>query len=190
MKLTKGHYKNLAFLVIVAMLITPQTRTPIQVFVNKGLALFGPSVTEEEEREAIGEVNWVLMDSKGETLPFETLKGKVTLVNFWATWCPLCIAEMPSMQELYNGYKDKIAFVFISDERPETVSKFLSEKGYTFSAYKPLSKHPEVFNVRSIPRTFLIDASGNIVIDKMGAANWNSETVRNTIDDLLDKSKT
>ena len=55
--------------------------------------------------------------------------------------------------------------------------------------YSPITNYPESFNVTSIPRTFLIDKSGNIVIDKNGAANWNSESVRNTIDNLEEEIK-
>jgi hypothetical protein len=93
---------------------------------------------------------------------------------------------MPSMQKLYNDYNTKIEFIFISGERQATVDSFLNKKNYNLKTYKPVNNYPEVFNVKSLPRTFLIDTKGNIVIDKMGAANWDSDTVRNTIDELLD----
>ncbi len=185
MKLTKKHLKNLIFLAIAALLVVPQTRTPIQVFINKGLALFSPSIKDTSEQQNIGDVNWQLVNNNNETLNFQNTKGKVVLINFWATWCPPCIAEMPSMHELYEDYKDKIEFVFVSSEQTKVIHNFLSKNSYSFDVYRPVTAHPEVFNVQSIPRTFLIDTNGNIVIDKMGAANWNSEKVRNTIDGLL-----
>lgn len=185
MKFNKTHLKNFIFLGIVVLLIIPQTRMPIQVFVNKGLALFGPSIIESSEQQSITLEDWVLIANNGETLNFKDTKGKVVFVNFWATWCPPCIAELPSMQKLYDDYKNKIEFVFISDEKQDLVKRFLTKNGYTIKVYTPTTQYPEIFDISGIPRTFLIDAKGNVVIDKTGAANWNSDAVRETIDKLL-----
>ncbi|TBN04691.1 TlpA family protein disulfide reductase [Hyunsoonleella flava] len=185
MKITKQHIKNLIFLGVAALFIIPQTRKPIQVLVNRGLALFSPSTIEASKQQHIGEIDWVLIDINGEGLNFRDTKGKVVLINFWATWCPPCIAEMPSMDKLYADYSNKIEFLFVSDEKQEVIKKFLNKNEYNFNVYKPVTKYPEVFDVGGIPRTFLIDTNGNIIIDKTGAANWNSETVRETIDKLL-----
>lgn len=185
MKLSKSRIKNLIFLAAIALLIIPQTRTPIQVFLNKGLALFGPSVEDSTNLKQVTDYNWKLKSIGGEVLDFNTVKGKVVLINFWATWCPPCIAEMPSMKALYADYKDKIDFIFVSNEDAETINTFLNKNNYSFEVYNPLTNYPDAFNVKGIPRTFLIDTEGNIVIDKTGAANWNSDTVRNTIDNLL-----
>lgn len=181
----KKNIKNILFLVAILLLIIPQTRQPIQVLLHKGLAQFSPGIESIEDVEAISSYNWQLKGVNGKSFNFEDTKHRVVLVNLWATWCPPCIAEMPSMQELYNDYKDQIDFVFISNESQEDISKFLKNKGYKLPVYRPTTKAPETFNVRSIPRTFLIDRNGNIIIDKSGAANWNSETVRTTIDELI-----
>ena len=185
MKKKKINIKNILFLVVILLLIIPQTRQPIQVLLHKGLALFSPSIENVEDVEQISSYNWQLESINGESFNFEDTKHKVVLVNLWATWCPPCIAEMPSMQALYKDYKDQVDFVFISNEDRERIYEFLVHEGYSFPVYKPTTKAPETFNVRSIPRTFLIDRNGNIIIDKSGAANWNSETVRATIDELI-----
>lgn len=185
MKWTKRQSKNLAFLAIAALFIIPYTRKPIQIMVNKGVALFGPSIKSPSEQKNIGDVDWVLIGDNGEPLNFSDAKGEVIFINFWATWCPPCIAEMPSMHDLYKDYKDKIEFIFVSDEKPEVVDRFLREKGYDFEVYRSAEKYPEIFDVSGIPRTFLINAKGNIVIDKTGAANWNSDKVHRVIGDLL-----
>ena len=91
------------------------------------------------------------------------------------------------MKVLYADYKDKIEFIFVSNEDAETINAFLDKNNYSFDVYNPLTSYLDAFNVKGIPRTFLIDTEGNIVIDKTGAANWNSDTVRNTIDRLLSK---
>ncbi len=61
----------------------------------------------------------------------------------------------------------------------------MEKNGYDFNVQIPKTEYPEIFDVSSIPRTFLIDKAGSIVMDKTGAANWNSKTVRETIDVLL-----
>lgn len=185
MKFFKTHLKNLVYLGIAALFIIPQTRKPIQIFVNKGLALFGPSIIESSKQEKIDYEDWVLISNNAETFNFKDAKGKVVFINFWATWCPPCIAEMPSMQKLYDDYNDKVEFVFVSDEKQDVVSQFLTKNGFSFRVYKPTTQYPEAFDISGIPRTFLIDSKGNIVIDKTGAANWNSDSVRETIDKLL-----
>ncbi len=185
MKISKSQRNNLLFLGVIAVLIIPQTRKPIQVFLNKGLALFGPSIESENNRTTITFEDWQIQDLEGKVANFKDLENKVIFLNFWATWCPPCIAEMGSIQELYNDYKEDVIFLLVSSEKKQIVEKFLKKKGYMFNTYSPLSSYPKDFNISSIPRTFLISKKGDIVIDKSGAANWNSDNVRNQIKELL-----
>lgn len=158
---------------------------PIQVLLHKGLALLGVSVIDEDDREMIIFEDWDLMDLNGETINFKDTEGKVILINFWATWCPPCVAELPSMEALNSDYKSKVTILLVSNEDPEIVKKFMTKKEYELNSHQPLSKYPENFNINSIPRTFLIDKKGMIVIDKKGAANWNSDAIRDQLNTLL-----
>ena len=185
MKKSTFSVKNIIYLVIIIALIVPQSRHQIQLVISKGKALFGPSISTPEDVKQISSYNWTLQRLDGEELDFNSTKGKVVLVNLWATWCPPCIAEMPSIQKLYNDYKGKIEFVLVSNEDEATISNFLNNKNYTFPVYSAISESPETFSGRSIPQTFLIDRQGNVVINETGAANWNSEKVRAKIDVLL-----
>lgn len=189
MKISKKQRNNIIFLVLIALLLIPQTRTPIQVLINKGIALIGPSLEEEDDRKKIINYNWQLKENGSqEVVNFNDNRGEVIVINFWATWCPPCIAEMPSLHKLHDDYKDKVVFYFVSNEKPQTISAFLRKHEYSFNVHEPLTSYPEAFNVSSIPRTFLIDKQGNIVIDKTGAANWNSDKVRATLDELLNEA--
>ncbi|WP_034922357.1 TlpA family protein disulfide reductase [Gillisia sp. CAL575] len=184
MKLFKNQWSNIIIAVIILAMIIPGTRKPIQIFVNKLLA-FSPSVNSEDDRELIADYNWVLERNNKDRLEFPDLKNKVVIVNFWATWCPPCIAEMPSFELLYRDYKDKVEFLFVSSEDHETVRGFLNRKNYSIPAYRPLSEAPEPLNGNTLPTTFLISKNGAIVIEKVGAADWNSEKLRETLDKLL-----
>lgn len=185
MKLSKSLISNLIFLLVIAILVIPQTRQPIQVFLNKGLALISPSIKSTEKQAALKSYDWKLKDESGTIFDFENTKGKVVFINFWATWCPPCIAEMPSIQKLYTDYQDKVVFLFVTNDRFSDINKFLDKHNYSFKVFRPVSPNSSLFDVPSIPRTFLIDKHGKIVIDEGGAANWNSNKVRTTIDGLL-----
>lgn len=183
-KLFSNQWANIIFIVIILALIIPQTRKPIQIVVNKIFA-FSPSVTDEEDRKQLEDYNWTLETKSGKKVDFAESKGKVIIVNYWATWCPPCIAEMPSFQKLHTDYKDKVDFYFISGEDHETTNNFLKRKGYDFSSYRMLSEDPKPLNGYTLPSTYVIDKNGIIVVNKVGAADWNSQNFRNTIDGLL-----
>ncbi|UJH91149.1 TlpA family protein disulfide reductase [Antarcticibacterium sp. 1MA-6-2] len=189
MKLFKNQWSNIIIAVVILVLIIPGTRKPLQIFANK-IFSFSPSVTSKEDRESIAGYDWALEKNNRDRLDFSEYNGEVILVNFWATWCPPCIAEMPSFQELYNDYGDKINFLFVSSEDHQTVRGYLNRKNFTLPAYRPLSEAPQPLNGNTLPTTYLIDQQGNIVIQKVGAADWNSESVRNTIDKLLQQPVT
>ncbi len=187
MKIKASTFYNIIFFAILTLLIIPQTRKPIQVTLHKAISSFSPSpsVIKTKNRAVIETYNWSLKSLDGNLFNFNTTKNKVVLVNFWATWCPPCIAEMPSMQKLYNDYKDHIEFVFVSNENTNVIQKFLQRKGYTFTAYNSISKPPKPFQVASIPKTYLLNKTGHIIVDKTGASNWNSDKIRALIDDLI-----
>lgn len=185
-KKTQSSIKNIAFIAIALILIIPTTRQFVQIQVHKVLAIFAPSIESETDRAQIKNYNWNLVDLDNKVYNFRQAENKIVLISFWATWCPPCIAELPSMQQLYETYKDKIEFVFVSNEKPKTIKVFMNKNEYTFKVYNPIDAPSiELFNVNSIPRTFLINQKGEVVIDKNGAANWNSDAVKTVINKLL-----
>jgi thiol-disulfide isomerase/thioredoxin len=124
---------------------------------------------------------------KGINVPdydFSKGKGKVVLVNFWATWCMPCVAEMPSMESLYKDYGDKVDFILVTSDNPDKIMPFLAKKGFTMPIYNQLTKNPTQFDTETIPRTFLISKSGKIIIDA-SRADWDTKKIRKIIDDLI-----
>lgn len=179
---------RIIFVIVVALLIIPKTRLPIQVFLQRGIALIlKPSTIEASKRVKLLSYNWKLRDTKGRYFDFSTAEGKVIIINFWATWCPPCIAEMPSLEALYQKYKtnDNVVFLFVSNEERDVLDMFVEQNNYNFEVHQALTAYPKALTVSSIPRTFVINKNGAIVIDKSGAANWASDRVIHLIDDML-----
>jgi thiol-disulfide isomerase/thioredoxin len=178
--------RNIIFLIVIAVLIIPQTRQAIQIVLHKGLSYINQSsVIDKDERVSVNYSNWKLKSDNDTTFNFTDTKGKVVFVNFWATWCPPCIAEMPSLQALYTDYNDKVEFLFITNDDFKTVESFKTKKEFNFEVFSPVNEIPEALSTRSIPRTFIINKNGEIVVDESGAIDWNSETVREQLDQLL-----
>lgn len=133
--------------------------------------------------------DFTLPDMAGKQVALSQYKGKVVLLNFWAMWCRPCRAEMPSMEKLYNAYREKdFVILAVSMDRKEKneVSEFVKKNGYTFPVLlDPDSTLSENYKVPYIPATFLIDRQGQIVSREYGARNWDSAAVRGKIDELL-----
>lgn len=186
MKTLKKNWSNILFGIIVLLLLVPKTRMPIQVFVNR-LFSFSPAKEKVGTQKRLSTYQWSLSSLKGEKYNFASSKGKVVLVNFWATWCPPCVAEMPEFQKLYDTYKKKVDFYFITTDPKNKVIPFLQKKDLQLPVYHAISHPPKPIDGFSLPTTYLIDKKGDIVIDKTGAARWNSKKTRTLINTLLKK---
>ena len=184
MNFLKKNWSNILFIVVIALFLIPQTGMPIKVFFNRMIA-FSPSEVDETERVVLKEYDWSLTTLNSEPINFSQSEGKVVVVNLWATWCPPCVAEMPSMQKLYDSYGDRVDFYFVTSEANEKPLKFIQKNGYNFPVYRESQATPEVLRSRSIPATYIISKDGTIVIDEKGVANWNSEKVHRVLDGLL-----
>jgi thiol-disulfide isomerase/thioredoxin len=177
------HWSNILFLGILLLIIIPQTRKPIQVTLNRIVA-FSPTEIKEGERQILNNYNWSLKNNAGDKINLSRSEDKVILLNYWATWCAPCIAELPDLENLYADYKQEIDFYFITSEDPKVVNSFLKKRNSSIVPHYLLSPPPNVLKSNSLPTTYLIDSNGEIVMKKTRAANWNSKTVRTTIDKI------
>ena len=128
---------------------------------------------------------WKLRDLEGNIFYADQLKGEVAVLNFWASWCPPCVAEMPSLDALYKEYGDRVRFLFIARDQHAKVASFLERKGYDFPVYFESGLTPKGLYNTSIPTTFILDTSGRITVAHVGAADWYSEDTRKLLDSLL-----
>lgn len=180
----RRHAGDIALVIMILLFLIPQTRKPIQVTANR-LFAGSPDEVAEAKREKISDYNWRLHKLDGTTTNFSEVKGEVIVLNFWATWCPPCVAEMPSFQKLYEDYGDRVAFYFVSQEEEASLNRFLEKKEYTVPVYRSLTRIPEQLVSNSLPTTYVISRSGEIVVDKTGAADWNTEEFREMLDGLI-----
>lgn len=180
MKISKKQLTNIAFVIIIGLMIYPPTKV---YFIR--LISFSPSKENVNNQIKIDNKDWKLKGLNTATINFDKLDDKVVFVSFWATWCPPCIAEMPSMKLLYDDYKDKITFLFITNENWNVVSKFYSKNDYDFPTYNQLTNSPKELKSSTIPATFILSKDKKIVVNKKGAANWNSDNTRKILDNLL-----
>lgn len=118
-----------------------------------------------------------LINSKGENVSMEELRGKVIFMNIWATWCPPCVAEMPGINKLYQDVdKEKVAFIMLSvDQDFQKAIDYNNRKGYEFEVYEAAGGLPQMYHSQSIPTTYVIDASGNLVLTHMGMGDYDTK---------------
>ncbi|PWL37346.1 thiol-disulfide oxidoreductase [Flagellimonas aquimarina] len=184
MKISKEQIGNgIWILAIILILFTP-VGFHLRVFVGK---LFSTSATviKVEERKMLKNYDWDLVDLNGQRFNFESYKGEVVVVNLWATWCPPCVAELPSLVALHQDYKDEVVFAFVANDKKGKVNSFLKKKNYEIPVFFEASKTPELLVSKSIPATYVISKTGKVVIAEQGVADWNSRSTRDLLNKLI-----
>lgn len=146
--------------------------------------------------------DFTLEDLEGNTTSLSELRGKVVVLDFWATWCVPCIKSFPAMQMAMDNYSDDpdVEFLFINtwEQRAnptESVQAFMERRGLTFPVLMDLknpetNKHPvlEKYGVKSIPAKFIIDKDGFISYQGTGFKGDN-ETVANELISLIEQAR-
>ena len=129
------------------------------------------SVTVQLLREPLDVEPFTVTDLSGRQLSSADWKGKVVLVNFWATWCPPCLAEIPDLIALQNKYRDQLVVVGISEDEisPEVVKQFADERKINYPIAMTSPALQERFTgIVALPTTFVLDPDGRIAYKRVG----------------------
>ncbi len=150
-----------------------------------GLRDAEPEITAEDTPF---DYDFTIKDLDGNKIPFDQFKGKVVFLNLWATWCSPCRAEMPSIQSLYEKVdREKIVFVMLSIDRESDIKKvsdYLIAKEFTFQAYLPSGQLPSLLRVPSIPTTFIISKSGQVIKKEVGSTRYDTPKFQKFLEEL------
>ena len=165
----------------------------IVVFITASLLSGCDNSTSEPPVKVVSEskvaADFTLTDMEGNQVSLSQYRGKVVILNFWATWCPPCREEMPSMERLYRDYKDQglvILAVNVDDNGKKAVGRFLQKTPHSF----PILLDSESlvrnsYGVFRFPESFIIDRNGIVVKKIIGARDWMSGPTFDLINFLL-----
>jgi thiol-disulfide isomerase/thioredoxin len=178
------------YLAAFALLYFTGLHTEVAAFIQRGLLATGIHQAEKlpEQEVSIADYNLPMYYPNGQQVSLDSLRGKVIFLNFWATWCPPCRAEMPSIQALYErlgAQSSQIAFVMLAvNDQSEKVRKYIGRKKFTFPVYEAAGYIPPVFHSSAIPTTFVIDKKGRIVLKHSGMADYDNDEFAQLLTDL------
>ncbi len=185
----RRHLSNILFVLFLAwMVLFP--KNPVRIWLTEAMGFLRTQVEsfeldqDEQYTFTDKDYRWQLMDLQGNPVTFSRFKGKTVLINAWATWCPPCVAELPSLEKLYRDYGQETVFIFLAEDRPNKVQAFLKQRHLDIPVYFSYANRPPMLATRSIPTTFIIDKKGVIRVRKTGAMDWNTRKIRKLLDKL------
>ena len=133
-------------------------------------------------------VNFTLMSAQGHDISLSDYRGKFVLVNFWATWCPPCVKEMPALNVLHNrlkGHNGLHVVAVHAGPALATVKKFLNENPVDFDVVIDKNMSLSSWEVSGLPTTFLINPDGKVIYKATGEREWDSEEMINFIKSIM-----
>lgn len=176
MNISQARYSLAVLLLIIASLISS----------------CGPNNEQPRVKAVIGQPapNFMLTDLHGKDWQLSDLHGKVVFINFWATWCPPCIKELPSMDGLNKRMSDtsfKMLAILYND-RPELGQSMVNKLGFTFTVLiDPDSPTAKEYGLTGVPETYIIDTQGILREKFIGPYDWNSPASLKIIEKYLPK---
>ncbi len=180
---------DILFWVLIILFLIPGPRKTIMTTLNRAtLHAKAPRAIDESKQERLSDMdyNWTLAWAENEPFYFTNFREEVIFINFWATWCPPCVAEMSEIQELYKKYGHRVAFMLVTSEKPEVVNAFMEKNQYQMPVfYQAGIQAPAALSFNGYPTTFIVSRDGHVVVKKTGAANWDSKATRKIFEELL-----
>jgi cytochrome c biogenesis protein CcmG, thiol:disulfide interchange protein DsbE len=164
----------------------------LQITIALGLvaliAVVGTTMQEQVTKEGDDAPEFSILTDSGVTVSTSNFGGKVLVLNFWATWCPPCIDEMPSLSQLHQQMNDQgVVVLGISvDEDPIAYQNFVTNHGVSFlTARDPAAKISADYGTFRYPETYIITADGKVAQKVVGQANWTDPQMIGYIKSLL-----
>ena len=190
-KIKKNLIEYGVFAVVILGIYFSGIHTEIIGFAQRGLLATGamnPDIekVEEDITATKADFNLQLINSKGEKVSMEQFRGKVIFINLWATWCPPCVAEMPSINKMYNAIdKDKVEVLMISfDRKFEKAIDYKKRNNFDFEVYAPIAAMPRMYESQSIPTTYVINSKGELVFTHKGMADYDRQDFKDFLKSL------
>lgn len=182
--------KNWGSLLFYAILITLIFSPTAKAWMFQGIistGLFKADIKKEAITNPKSAPDFSLSDIHGNIISSTSLQGKIVLINFWASWCPPCRAEMPSLNKLYLELKGDNRFVFLfvnEDDDKSKAIQFIQKNNYSIPIYKRNHIPPEIYN-GTLPTTVVLDKQGNIVLKHEGMADYHDDKFIDQLKALL-----
>jgi len=147
----------------------------------------------DEELESDPAPDFTVYNKEGNSVKLSDMKGTPVVLNFWASWCPPCKAEMPDFDAIAKEYAGKVVFMMVNltdgqSETQESAQAFIDSMGYTFPVYFDKDSDAAYkYGIQSIPTTFFIDANGDLIAYGSGA--MDGDTLRRGISMIYSEAK-
>jgi thiol-disulfide isomerase/thioredoxin len=190
-KFSSSLKKNTSNIILLIAAIILIFSTDAKALLSQGLMKLGfyqPSFSQEIKRDTeYLNSNWNIVDADGNSVNVTDLKGKLVFLNFWATWCPPCVAEMPSIQKLYENFQfdDEVVFLLVEmDGEPHKAIDFMNKKGFSLPVYSTNERVPEELYKGNLPTTVILNKEGQIVYQTFGLADYSGNEFREFIRNL------
>lgn len=183
----KHGFSILMGLLILILFVSPEAKSwTIRQLMRTGF--YNVDIEKESAVLQQMETGFDFEDEKGNVQNTSSLKGKVVFINFWASWCPPCRAEFPSIETLYSKLKNdnNIFFLMINEDEDRAAGQaYLQKKGYITPMFKIKSALPANIYNGTLPTTLVLDKEGKVVFRHEGFANYASDEFINQINTLI-----
>jgi thiol-disulfide isomerase/thioredoxin len=172
---------------VLLLLVNPNAKSwVLQQLVSTGV--FNANIKKEGVSNTSSNTTFSFTNAQGTSASTASLRGKVIFINFWASWCPPCRAEMPSLNELCNKLKDDDRFVFLfinEDDDKIKAKQYLDRNHLEIPLFSHSGNVPtEIFSGR-LPTTIVLNKEGKIVLQHTGMAGYNSDGFIKQLKELL-----
>ncbi|SIT20399.1 TlpA family protein disulfide reductase [Chryseobacterium gambrini] len=183
--------KNWSTVIMIAVLILLWGSPDAKAWVMRQMistGLFNSKIEEKTKESSLVPPNFSVRNENGKIINTSQLKGKVIFINFWASWCPPCRAEFPSVQKFYDAYKTNQNLVFLTVNLDDEIilgKKYLQKEKFSIPFLVPDSSIPKELYSGSLPTTIILDKTGKIRMHHSGMADYSKDSFYQEIEALL-----